>query len=168
MMRVFLIGFMGCGKSTTGRKLAKRLGFDFVDLDHEVELQTGSTIANYFALHGEDAFRKLESETLKEFGYGENCVVATGGGAPCYFDNMDWMNANGLTIYIDMPAQALAQRLEKGKAKRPLLKDLSEVQLIAFIESKLAERELFYRRASMIVNGVSLSADSLGDQILRA
>jgi shikimate kinase len=167
MMKIFLIGFMGCGKSTTGKKLAKRLGYDFIDLDHEMEKQTGSTIANYFALHGEDAFRQLESGTLKEFDYPTNCVVATGGGAPCYFDNMDWMNSNGLTVYINMSPAALAQRLEKGRAKRPLLRDLSEEQLIAFIEGKLAERDGFYSRASMIVNGVNLSADNLGDQLLR-
>jgi shikimate kinase len=167
MMKIFLIGFMGCGKSTTGKKLAKRLGYDFIDLDHEMEKQTGSTIANYFALHGEDAFRQLESRTLKEFDYPPNCVVATGGGAPCYFDNMDWMNSNGLTVYINMSPVALAQRLEKGKAKRPLLRDLSEEQLIAFIEGKLTERDGFYSRASMIVNGVNLSADNLGDQLLR-
>jgi shikimate kinase len=92
--------------------------------------------------------------------------VATGGGAPCYFDNMDWMNANGTTVYIKMSPLALAGRLEKGKEKRPLLKDLNEAQMIAFIEGKLAEREAYYKRAKLIVEGINLSADALSALII--
>lgn len=99
-MRIFLIGFMGCGKSTLGKKLATKLGYDFIDLDYQLEKQMGTSIGNYFAANGEEAFRKLESKTLKEFDYPINGVIATGGGTPCYFDNMDWMNSNGITIYM--------------------------------------------------------------------
>src|SRR5690349_8405249 len=108
-MKIFLIGFMGCGKSTMGKKLAVKLGYDFIDLDHQIEKNLGTTITAYFAENGEEAFRKLESETLKNFDYPSNSIIATGGGAPCFFDNMDWMNANGLSIYIEMPAAALAK-----------------------------------------------------------
>jgi len=166
MMKIFLIGFMGCGKSTMGKKLAQKLGYAFIDLDHQIEKSLGTTIGEYFAAHGEAAFRKLESETLKTFDYPANVVVATGGGAPCFFDNMDWMNANGLSIYIEMPAVALAKRLEGGKDKRPLLKDLNEAQIIEFIENKLTERDVFYKRALVTVNGINLTADAMRSLIL--
>lgn len=157
---------MGCGKSTMGKKLAQKLGYTFIDLDHEIEKQLGTTIAEYFASHGENAFRKLESDTLKTFDYPANAVVATGGGAPCFFDNMDWMNENGLSVYIEMPASALAKRLESGKDKRPLLKDLNEAQMIEFIEGKLNERNVFYKRALISINGISLTADAMRAAIL--
>ncbi|MNY14082.1 Shikimate kinase [compost metagenome] len=149
-----------------GKKLAQKLGYTFVDLDHEIEKSLGSTIGEYFASHGEDAFRKLESETLKTFDYSANAVIATGGGAPCFFDNMDWMNENGLSIYIEMSPAALAKRLESGKDKRPLLKDLTEAQMIEFIEKKLNERNVFYQRALLKVNGINLTADAMRAAVL--
>ncbi len=164
-MKIFLIGFMGCGKSTFGKKLAVKLGYDFIDLDHVLENEVGSNIGDYFASHGEAAFRALESKVLKEYNYPENCVVATGGGAPCYFDNMDWMNNNGTTLYIEMTPIALAKRLEKGKEKRPLLKDMNEEQLIGFIESKLAERNPFYKRAALNIEGINLTPDKAVAQL---
>lgn len=164
-MKIFLIGFMGCGKSTFGKKLAVKLGYDFIDLDHVLENEVGSNIGDYFASHGEAAFRALESKVLKEYNYPENCVVATGGGAPCYFDNMDWMNNNGTTLYIEMTPIALAKRLEKGKEKRPLLKDMNEEQLISFIESKLAERNPFYKRAALSIEGINLTPDKAVAQL---
>lgn len=164
-MKIFLIGFMGCGKSTFGKKLAVKLGYDFIDLDHVLENEVSSNIGDYFASHGEAAFRALESKVLKEYNYPENCVVATGGGAPCYFDNMDWMNNNGTTLYIEMTPIALAKRLEKGKEKRPLLKDMNEEQLIGFIESKLAERNPFYKRAALSIEGINLTPDKAVAQL---
>lgn len=160
-MKIFLVGFMGCGKSTMGRKLAAKLGYEFIDLDHLLEMEIGIPIGSYFAAHGEETFRKLESKILQEFSYPANSVVATGGGTPCYFDNMDWMNSQGTTIYIEMPPVALAKRLEKGKDKRPLIKDLSEAQLISFIEAKLSERAGFYQRAAHTVNGIDLTVDQI-------
>lgn len=157
---------MGCGKSTMGKRLAQKLGYTFVDLDHQIEKSLGTTIGEYFAAHGEAAFRKLESETLKTFDYQVNTVVATGGGVPCFFDNMDWMNENGLSVYMEMPAAALAKRLEGGKDKRPLLKDMNEARMIEFIENKLAERDIFYKRALLTVNGINLSADAMRALIL--
>ncbi len=150
---------MGCGKSTLGKKLAAKLGYDFIDLDHVLENEVGSNIGEFFAANGEDAFRKLESKLLKEHNYPANCIVATGGGAPCYFDNMDWMNENGITMYVELPPVALARRLEKGKEKRPLIKDMDHEQLIDFIESKLAERDLFYKRAFLSIDGINVTPD---------
>jgi len=157
---VFLIGFMGCGKTTLGRKLASRLGYAFMDLDDIFEAKVGMTIAEYFSAFGEEAFRKLESEVLKQTSYPENAVVSTGGGLPCFFDNMDWMNANGKTVYIKLSPKTLAGRLENEKDQRPVLRDHGK-DLVAFIAGKLAERDKFYNRASIIADGLSLTAEKV-------
>jgi len=166
-MKIFLIGFMGCGKSTLGKKLAGKLGYDFIDLDHQLEKEIDDSVSNYFATHGEEGFRLQEKKTLQEYNYPPNIVVATGGGAPCYFDNMDWMNANGTTVYIEMTPAGLAKRLEGGKDKRPLLKDLNEAQMVDFIKNKLSEREPFYKSAAIVADGISLTADALRAMLLK-
>jgi len=160
-MKIFLIGFMGCGKTTMGKKLAAKLGYSLVDLDHEIEHVTGTTVAGYFASQGEDEFRKLESNTLKNHEYAQNAVISTGGGTPCFFDNMEWMNENGVTVYIQLPAVSLAKRLEKGIDKRPLLRNLSEKELVQFIEGKLEERDPFYSKAKLTLSGIGLNADTI-------
>ncbi len=167
MSLIFLVGFMGSGKTTLGRKLAARMGYEFIDLDHRLEQQAELSIAEYFSLFGEDAFRKNESEVLKTTAYPENAIVSTGGGLPCYFDNMDWMNATGKTVYIRLSPKTLADRLESGKEERPLLQEKHGDELVAFIESKLAEREGFYAKANIITDGLSLSAEKM-EQILAA
>jgi shikimate kinase len=164
-MKIFLIGFMGSGKTTLGRKLANKTGYEFIDLDHKLEQQVELSIAEYFTLFGEDAFRRLESEVLKKTVYPENVIISTGGGLPCFFDNMDWMNAHGRTVYIKLAPKTLADRLESGKEERPLLQEKHGDALIGFIEQKLAERESFYSRASVIADGLSLTAEKL-EQIL--
>ena len=149
MSLLFLVGFMGCGKTTMGRKLAATLGYEFIDLDHALEAHAGMPIPEYFSTHGEDEFRKLESAILKETAYPENAVVSTGGGLPCFFDNMDWMNAHGQSVYMKLTPKALASRLEHAKTPRPVLQGKKGEELVAFIESKLAERESFYSQASI-------------------
>lgn len=160
-MKIFLVGFMGCGKSTLGRRLAARIGYKFVDLDELFEQKEGTTIANYFVSHGEEAFRKEESNILKYTDFPDQTIISTGGGLPCYFDNMDWMNANGKVIYIQMPPKALASRLEHGKEERPLLHGKHGDELVAFIADKLAERETHYLKAGIIADGLSLTAEKL-------
>ena len=161
---IFLVGFMGCGKTTLGRKLASRLNYAFIDLDDIFEAKVGMTIAEYFSSFGEDAFRKLESEVLKLTGYPKNAIVSTGGGLPCFFDNMDWMNAHGKTVYIKLSPKTLAGRLENEKDQRPVLRDHGK-NLVAFIASKLAERDMFYDRALVIADGLSLTAEKV-EQLL--
>jgi shikimate kinase len=166
-MKIFLIGFMGSGKTTLGRKLAARMNCEFIDLDHKLEQQVELSIAEYFSFFGEDAFRKLESEVLKKTIYPDDVIISTGGGLPCYFDNMDWMKANGKVVYIKLAPKTLADRLESGKEERPLLQDKHGDDLVAFIEQKLAEREVFYSQATIIADGLSLTAERL-EQILAA
>jgi len=151
---------MGCGKSTKAKQLASRLACPVIDLDAVIVAEQGKTIAEYFAENGEDAFRKLESETLKNYHYPETCVVATGGGLPCFFDNMEWMNANGRTIYLQMTPPQLVSRLH-NREKRPLLKGMNDEQLLAFVELKLAERNVFYTQAQLIVNAFDLEVEEL-------
>ena len=159
-MKVFLIGFMGCGKSTKAKQLAIRLNCPFIDLDAVIVAAQGKSIADYFAENGEAAFRKLESDTLKNYDYPETCVVATGGGLPCFFDNMEWMNANGRTVYLQMTPPQLVSRLH-NREKRPLLKGMDDEQLLAFVEMKLTERNAFYIQAQMMVNAFSLDVEDL-------
>jgi len=167
-MRVFFIGFMGCGKTTWSRKLANYSGYEFMDLDHILEAKAGMTITEYFEQHGQDEFRKLESQVLKETEYPDNVIVSTGGGLPCFFDNLDWMNANGQTLYIQLTPKTLAERLDKGKTNRPLIAGKHGEELVTFIAEKLAEREGFYKRATHIVNGVDMSVELLAGVITLA
>lgn len=160
-MRVFLIGFMGSGKTTIGKKLANYLKYSFVDLDKLIELRAGMSIVNYFELHGEDAFRKYERDILQETDFPENVIIATGGGTPCYGNNMKWMNENGLVAYLSLPPKALAGRLEHSKTDRPLIRHLKGDELIDFIQTKLQEREEFYNQAGYVVSASDLTADRL-------
>ena len=152
---------MGCGKTTWSKKLAAHLGYEFLDMDHLLQDKAGMTIPEYFAQHGEDAFRVLESTLLKETEYPENTIVSTGGGLPCFFDNLQWMNANGKTLYIKLDPKTLASRLENGKTERPLLRGKHGDELVAFIAEKLAEREGFYLQASHQVSGIDLSVEKM-------
>ncbi|MDB5288071.1 MAG: shikimate kinase [Mucilaginibacter sp.] len=163
MSLIFLIGFMGCGKTTWGKKLASSLGYHFIDLDHVLEAQIGITIPEYFSTHGEDEFRKLESEILKTTQYPTNTIVSTGGGLPCFFDHMEWMNNHGQTVYIQLTPKALASRLDNPKTARPVLQDKKGDELITFIEQKLAEREGYYLQAIHTVNGIDLSVEKLAE-----
>ena len=160
---IFLIGFMGCGKTTLGRKLALRLGYDFIDLDQVLETQEGMSIAGYFSMFGEEAFRKLESVILKQTMYPKQAVIATGGGLPCFFDNMQWMNNMGKTVYVKLSPKALAGRLENQKTERPLLNERHGEALVKFIEERLTEREVFYNQAAIIADGLSLTAEKVAN-----
>jgi shikimate kinase len=166
MMKIFLIGFMGSGKTTFGKKLAKSLDYPFFDLDHQIVDQVNQSIPAYFAQHGELAFRELERKVLQNSNYPSDCVISCGGGTPCFFDNMDWMNKQGLTVYLYMTAAGLAKRLEPGKHQRPLLKDLDQGAMIGFIETKLQERRSFYERAMLQVEGLGVNPEKVKELIL--
>jgi len=160
-MKVFLVGFMGSGKTTIGKKLANYLKYDFIDLDKLIETKVGMSIVQYFELHGESAFRDLEREVLQKTDFPENVIVATGGGAPCFGDNMSWMNGNGLVAYLSLSPKALANRLENSKTDRPLIRNLKGDELEGFISAKLAEREPFYSQSKFVVSASDLTAERL-------
>jgi shikimate kinase len=165
---VYIIGFMGSGKTTTGKKLAALLNWSFIDLDKKIEENTGMTIPEIFSQHGEDYFRTVESDILKSLEAGSDTVISTGGGTPCYADNMDHMLESGLTVYIKLSPEQLKRRLLDSKGERPLIKGLDKEKLLEFIEEKLASRENWYRRAQIIVSGSSLNINSLHDLVKSA
>ena len=146
-MKIFLIGFMGSGKSTIGRELADRLGFDFLDLDEVIEKSAGLPVVEIFARQGEPAFRRLEAGCLRQTLPLRRTVVATGGGTPCFYQNMEWMNNHGVSVFLDIPPATLAGRLENDSTRRPLLKGKTGRQLADLISHKLASREAFYHLA---------------------
>ena len=146
-MRVYLIGYMGCGKSTLGRRLSKHLGLQFIDMDHYIEERNCKTIPQIFAEDGEAEFRKKERRALEELAEFTDIVIATGGGAPCFFDNIELMNKTGKTIYLNISPNILADRLMKSKTERPLIKGKSREELVAFIDETLKKRNAFYLQA---------------------
>lgn len=151
--KVYIIGFMGSGKTTTGKKLAGLLGWTFTDLDRCIEEHTGMTIPEIFSTYGETWFREVESDLLKNLRPGTNAVISTGGGTPCYGDNMDFMLDNGLTIYLRLTPGQLKSRISGTDDERPLLKDLGDNDLLGFIEEKLSVREKWYNRAHLNFDG---------------
>ena len=150
MKRVFLIGYMGSGKTTVGKRLAISLSLSFIDLDDFIQNKYRKTIAELFAEIGEEEFRKIESKTLREVSEIEDVVISTGGGAPCFFDNMKIMNNAGITLYIEAEPEELAARLLASKTVRPLIAGKSEDELIPFIKKHLSQRERYYKSAQII------------------
>lgn len=158
--KIFLIGFMGSGKSYWGSIWAKEKNLDFIDLDKLIEAQEQKTVAEIFEINGEDYFRKAEANMLRLLEDKENCIIACGGGTPCFNENMDWMNKNGITIYLQISPSNILQRVVKEKNKRPLINKLNEAELLFFIEQKLQEREPFYSAAKIIVKEKDISINT--------
>ena len=141
---------MGSGKSYTGRRLSEALDIPFIDLDHWIEDQEGQSIQAIFEKSGEAAFREIEREALHQMIAYEQAIIACGGGTPCFFDNMEWMNRHGITVYLQTPVEELCRRLLPEMTHRPLLKGLDEYSLPQFIEEKLAQREPYYLLSQVI------------------
>ena len=154
-MRIYLIGFMGCGKSSLGKRLARKLDYPFVDLDREIEVDSGKSVTALFEAHGEDWFRRKEREMLHRTVEMSHGVIATGGGTPCHGDNMDFINANGMSVYLKMSPVSLAYRLEYAQKKRPLVGDLKGDSLLQMIRETLARRNATYMQAKCIIKGES-------------
>ena len=155
MQNIFLIGYMGAGKTTIGKQIAKRLGWPFVDMDLFIENRYHKAVPDIFAEKGEEGFRKIEQAILQEVAQFENTVISTGGGTPCFFDNMDLMNRTGITVYLKVPVSELVRRLITGKQERPLIKDKNREELTRFITENLEKREVWYNRAGIIFSPFS-------------
>ena len=163
--KVYIIGFMGSGKTTTGMNLAGLLRWPFIDLDRSIEEHTGLTIPEIFTRHGETWFREVEAEVLRSLGSLTNGVISTGGGTPCYGDNMDYMLETGLTLYLKLTPGQLKSRLSKTNGRRPLIKDLGDEDLLSFIKEKLAIREKWYNRAELNFNGFDTNAGLIYSEV---
>ena len=147
MVRIIIIGYMGSGKTTVGKALSKTLGIPFYDLDWYIESRMHKTVAQIFAERGEEGFRKIERNMLHEVAEFEDVIISCGGGTPCFFDNMDYLNEQGDTVYLKAEPEVLHKHLMMGKTERPLLKGKTPEELIAFIREQLERREPFYTKA---------------------
>ncbi len=152
---------MGCGKSTLGRRLAEHTGLQFVDMDDYIEKRNFKTVPQIFAEHGEAEFRKKERKALEELSEFTDVIIATGGGAPCFFDNIDLMNKTGKTIYLNIDPKILADRLLTSKTDRPLIKGKSRGKLVEFIDETLRKRNEFYKQAAYEITRPDVDLDEL-------
>lgn len=153
MIRIFLLGYMGAGKTTLGKAFARAMGLTFVDLDWYIEERYHKTVGQIFTERGEDGFREVERRMLHEVGDFENVVISVGGGTPCFFDNMDYMNEVGETVFLDVDSKVLFRRLKVAKQQRPLLAKKTDEELMAFIQQALQKRLPFYTKARYVFNG---------------
>ena len=151
-MKIFLIGFMGAGKSSIGRLLSAHLDIPFFDQDQVIEGLSGSSVSSLFSDRGEVWFREYEAAVIRDFEYPESFVFSTGGGCPCYHDNMTWINLHGTSIYLSAKAEVLVSRLRSTKDSRPLINSLSGADFEKQITYRLALREPFYQMAAITVN----------------
>jgi shikimate kinase len=161
MVKIFLIGMMGSGKSYWKQQLAKHFKTGGYDLDFIIETNEEKTIAEIFQEDGEASFRKTEAKLLRWFGEKKTFILATGGGTPCYHENMEWMNQQGITIWLDESLDVLVERLIPEKNHRPLLANLKEEELKIFLTNKLAEREPFYSKAAVHLQGKDINLTRL-------
>lgn len=158
---IFLIGFMGSGKSHWGHIWALKNGYTFYDLDTEIEKAFKMSVQEIFEKHGEDKFRELERYHLRKFLNKRKCLVSCGGGTPCFFDNLEWMKKHGHVIYLQAKPEYLLKRVFDETSQRPLLKEVNRSELLFFIEKKLKEREPVYLKADHTLDVKKLSESSL-------
>lgn len=152
MIRIILIGYMGAGKTTVGKALAKDLGLMFYDLDWYIESRMRKTVAQIFKESGEEGFRNIERNMLHEVAEFENVIISCGGGTPCFFDNMEYMNQQGETLYLQASPEVLSKHLRMGKSVRPLIVGKTEEELLQFIHESLEKRNPYYTQAKHILN----------------
>ena len=166
MIRVFLMGFMGAGKTTLGKALAKDLNISFIDLDQYIERRYMKSVSQIFALKGEQGFREIESRMLREVGEFDDVIVSCGGSTPLIGDNMEYMLQHGQTVYLKCDNDTLLRRLKVARSQRPLIASKTDDELAAFIESETKRREPGYLRAEFICPGDRLeSRDQISDTI---
>lgn len=152
MKRIIIIGYMGSGKTTVGHALSQELGLPFYDLDWYIETRMHCTVKQIFDEKGEEGFRKIEHSMLHEVAEFENVIISCGGGTPCFFDNIDYINRQGETVYLKCSTDVLYKHLKMGKTVRPLLLNKTPDEVKAFIGTQLKEREPFYTKAKHIVD----------------
>lgn len=164
-MRIFLIGYMGSGKTRTGRLLASKLGCEFMDIDQLFEEKYRISIRDFFRKYDEKAFRKLEHDLLEQTIHRDDVVYSMGGGTPCFYGNMELLKKTGLTVYIKMPPATLFQRLQSARKQRPVLHDMDSDSLFRHIQEQLSQREPYYSLAEITVDGINLDIEALAWRI---
>ena len=160
-MRIYLIGFMGSGKSTVGHHLAHQLEWDFADTDKIISSLSSQSISEIFACQGEQWFREREREILLSLRESNNTVIATGGGLPCFKDNMEIMNRTGITVYLRLPPEILTDRLLHGYRERPLLQNKTPEEISQYVAETLRKREAYYEKAALIIDAAYKSAEDV-------
>ncbi len=160
-MRIFLIGYMCCGKSTAGRKLARKLNLQFIDMDDYFEEKFRISVPDFFIKYGEGLFRKLESKVLLELAGYDDVVISTGGGTSCFNENMKLINNNGISVYLKMSIKSLHSRVLSARKKRPLLSEIKKEELMEYISDQLSEREKYYKKADYTVKGESVDIEEI-------
>lgn len=161
-MKVFLVGYMASGKTTIGKKLARLLELEFLDLDMHIESNEKMTITEIFDTGGEALFRGLEMKYLKEvISLSEDAVISTGGGTPCFYDNMKLMNESGLTVFLEMDAKSITYRLMNAKGSRPIVSQIGAEEMLEFVEQQMEERKYYYNDAQLKVNALGMNASKL-------
>ncbi len=161
MNRIYIVGYMGAGKTTAARRLAQRLGWDVVDTDAMFEEKYKISVCDFFNKYDEALYRKLESEVLKSTESLDNVVISTGGGTACYFDNMEWMNHHGTTVFLRISQAAVVDRLLHAKRKRPLAEGKSEEELKDFVNMHYTSRMPFYEQAQITVKSEDLDLEEV-------
>lgn len=165
-MKIFLIGFMGSGKTTLGKLLADELKTSFIDLDERIEQDQGMSVSRIFGEKGEDFFRELEASVLRKIVSGEtDFVLACGGGTPCFHQNMAYMNGQGITVWLDTPREILAERLLSAPDQRPLISGLSGEQLISFISERLEQRAQWYGQARLVIDSSNFTIKEISRKL---
>jgi len=167
MVRVILIGYMGAGKTTVGKALAADLGLTFYDLDWYITMRYHRSVPEIFAERGEEGFRDLERRMLHEVAEFENVVVSCGGGTPCFYDNMEYMNSLADTVYLKADPDVLAQHLKMGKGKRPLIEGKTPEELKTYIQESLQAREPYYSQAKYTIDISVLDTFTKIDECVR-
>lgn len=160
-MKIYLIGYMASGKTNLGKEMAAVSGMPMVDMDDLFEEKYRLSITEFFEKYGEPVFRRLEHGILEDTFLMDDVIIATGGGTPCFFDNMDLILQSGVSVYLKAPVEVLLSRLRGIRKKRPLLKEVSEEELEAFITGQIREREPYYLRAEYVVEGPDIDAGEL-------
>lgn len=165
-MRIYLLGFMGCGKTHWGKLISEKLKIPFFDLDEQIVASEGKSINDIFAELGEEFFRLKEKEVLYMITEShDSFVMACGGGTPCFFNNIDYMNKSGVTVWFHCSVDCLFERLVKEKEKRPLIRSLSDEQLRSYITKKYADRKIFYQQADVLIDDDGVSLQKVIDDI---
>src|SRR5690242_2503499 len=168
-MKIFLIGFMGSGKTYWGRQLSKKLKLPLFDLDDKIVEQENKPINQIFSEKGEEYFRLLEKDVLYLLTEShESFVMASGGGTPCFFNNIDYLKKNGTVVWINSSIDNLYQRLLKEKDQRPLLRDIPDDQLKSYIIRKFSSRKIYYQQADIILSEDDITLETIVDKIFHA